>query len=137
MRSFPPRPPSLTDRRAGFTLIELLVCVVIIGCLAAFAAPLFANTKGRANLANVKSDLHHLASAQEAYFQEHSTYTTDLAALTARVSPGVQLTVVTGGPSGWAATAVHVQSNPITCAVFYGNAAPLGAATAEGVIACQ
>jgi Tfp pilus assembly protein PilE len=115
----------------------LLLCVVIIGCLAAFAAPLFANTKGRANLANVKSDLHNLASAQEAYFHEHSTYTTDPTALMARVSQGVRLTVVSAGPSGWAATAVHAQSNPITCAVFYGNATPVGPAVTEGVIACQ
>src|SRR6266487_4970400 len=53
--------------RKGFTLIELLIVVVIIGILAAIAIPKFANTKEKAYLASMKSDLRNLITAEEAY----------------------------------------------------------------------
>jgi len=53
------------SQRRGFTLIELLIVVVIIGILAAMAIPKFMNTKGKANFAAMKSDLHNLTTAEE------------------------------------------------------------------------
>ena len=67
------RGPVCRDAK-GFTLIELLIVVVIIGILAAIAIPKFANTKGKAVAAGMKSDLRNLASAQEAYWVEFRTY---------------------------------------------------------------
>jgi prepilin-type N-terminal cleavage/methylation domain-containing protein len=123
--------------RAGFTLIELLVVVVIIGVLASIAIPRYALTKGRANIARVKSDLRNLETAQESYFYENSMYSTTVAALKVTTSPGVSITVVAADSTGWSATAVHATTNPVTCAVFYGQAAPVAPATQEGQIACQ
>ena len=61
--------------RKGFTLIELLIVVVIIGILAAIAIPKFANTKEKAYLASMKSDLRNMATVQEGYFSDFQVYT--------------------------------------------------------------
>src|SRR5689334_24257433 len=64
-----------TMNRTGFTLIELLIVVVIIGLLAAIAIPKFANTKEKAYIASMKSDLHNLMTAEESYFADSLQYT--------------------------------------------------------------
>src|SRR5713101_7020798 len=62
--------------RKGFTLIELLIVVVIIGILAAIAIPKFANTKEKAYIASMKSDLRNMVTAEEAYFADSIKYST-------------------------------------------------------------
>ncbi|HUF29160.1 MAG TPA: prepilin-type N-terminal cleavage/methylation domain-containing protein [Gemmatimonadaceae bacterium] len=124
--------------RRGFTLIELLIVVVIIGILASIAMPKWQNTKGKANTAALKSDLRNLTVAQESYFYENQTYTTDPASLNFNASQNVALTFVAGTGFGWSATATHAVASPTTCGVYYGAvAAPIAATTAEGQIACQ
>ncbi len=130
--SAPPRP-----RPRGFTLVELLVVVVIIGIIAAIAIPRFANTKGKANVAAVKSDLRNLANAQESYFYQHATYAPNLPLLNVTSSAGVTLTLVEATATGWSATAVHPAAVPVTCAVYYGSAAAVAPATQNGVVACE
>ena len=66
--------------RKGFTLIELLIVVVIIGILAAIAIPKFANTKQKAVVASMKSDLRNLVTAQEAFFSDNNDYAGSVAA---------------------------------------------------------
>ena len=51
--------------RKGFTLIELLIVVVIIGILAAIAIPKFSNTKDKAKLASVTTDVRNLMNTME------------------------------------------------------------------------
>ena len=53
----------MISNKKGFTLIELLIVVVIIGILAAIAIPKFANTKEKAYVASMKSDLRNLVTA--------------------------------------------------------------------------
>ena len=87
-------------------------------------------------LAQMKSDLKNLATAEEAYFYDSTSYTTSLAALNNfRSSTGVTLTVNEGTPMGWSATAVHGQTTR-ACYLFNGNAAPVGNATQAGKITC-
>jgi len=124
-------------RQRGFTLIELLIVVVIIGILAAIAIPKFVNTKEKSYMAQMKSDLRNLATAEEAFFYDSTTYTTSLALMNNFASsPAVTLTVNEATPKGWSATAVHGQT-PRKCYIFSGGAAPVGTATVEGRIACS
>jgi type IV pilus assembly protein PilA len=127
----------MRKRRSGFTLIELLIVVVIIGVLAAIAIPKFQNTKGKANLAAIKSDLRNMATAQEAYFYQTGTYTSSLAALNINASPGVTFTFGTVNAGGWGASATHPQAYPIQCALFMGGVPAVAPASIEGVVNCQ
>jgi type IV pilus assembly protein PilA len=123
----------LTNKK-GFTLIELLIVVVIIGILAAIAIPKFANTKEKAYVASMKSDLRNLVTAQEAYFSDNnSTYAASISAMgnNYKASTGVTVTMGTVTATGWAATAGH-NSTAKTCAISVG-----GTATNEGEPVCN
>jgi prepilin-type N-terminal cleavage/methylation domain-containing protein len=145
--------------RKGFTLIELLIVVVIIGILAAIAIPKFANTKEKAVVASMKSDLRNMVTAQEAFFSDNQDYAggtykgdgtvytqTPGAAGAGRLafSPSANTTVVIAyvDAAGWKATAtnpaVPAASVPSTCGVYVGVAgnAPNAAVKAEGAPAC-
>ncbi|MGZ8379648.1 MAG: type IV pilin protein [Gemmatirosa sp.] len=136
-----------TNNRKGFSLIELLIVVVIIGILAAIAIPKFANTKEKAYIAQMKSDLKNLASAQESYFADKNTYA-DLAAIQAdpykwTLSGGAAnvTATLTATAGGWSATLLdaRVTSTGATknCGIYAGGAAaPNAAVTAEGVVGC-
>jgi type IV pilus assembly protein PilA len=123
--------------RRGFTLIELLIVVVIIGILAAIAVPKFQNSKGKANAATLKSDLRNLATAQEAYFYENLTYTTNLSSLNVSLTSNVTVTWGTVNASGWAAKLTHPLAYPIECAMFMGGVPALPPAITEGQLLCQ
>src|ERR1041385_3218307 len=68
------QPEDVMSNRKGFTLIELLIVVVIIGILAAIAIPKFSNTKEKAVVAAMKSDLRNYASAEESYYSDYTSY---------------------------------------------------------------
>jgi prepilin-type N-terminal cleavage/methylation domain-containing protein len=127
----------MTHNRRAFTLIELLIVVVIIGILAAMAIPKFQASKGKAYFAGMTSDLHNLTTAQEAYFYDHSSYTTDLTAMSFSPSHGDVVTVIEGTASGWSATSQNPESYPHFCALFMGTASAVSPATQAGVVACQ
>jgi type IV pilus assembly protein PilA len=122
--------------RNGFTLIELVVVVVIIGLLATIAIPKFTNTKEKAHIAAMKSDLRNLATAEEAFFYDSSKYALSFVQLT-NFTPteGVTITINEATPKGWSATAISL-STPKACYVFSGTAVPIGTATLEGNISC-
>ena len=112
--------------RKGFTLIELLIVVVIIGILAAIAIPKFANTKEKAYLAAMKSDLRNLATAQESYFADYFQFGTDAQMASWNASAGVTPTVTPNSGLGWSASAAHGGTLK-TCVMFSGT--PTGTPT--------
>src|SRR5256714_9771770 len=138
-RSAPLRARRVTQvmTRRGFTLIELLIVVVIIGLLAAIAIPKFANTKEKAYVAAMKSDLRNLATAEEAFFYDSAKYTTSFALMSLAPSAGVTLVINQATPSGWSATTTSLYAPGRQCALFSGAAAPVPPATSEGRITCQ
>jgi prepilin-type N-terminal cleavage/methylation domain-containing protein len=103
--------------RRGFTLIELLLVVVILGILAAIAIPKFVNTKEKAYVASMKTDLRNLITAEEAYFSDYYTYTSTTADLPFTESPGVTVTIDYNPGRGWTATAGHTATLR-TCEVW-------------------
>jgi len=118
----------------GFTLIELLIVVVIIGVLASIAIPKFANTKEKAYLTSMKSDLRNLVTAEEGYFADSIKYTSDLGTMY-RTSTGVVGPTITVTPDGWTATVSHTTTTR-TCAVYTGST-PLAPAAKEGEPRCN
>jgi type IV pilus assembly protein PilA len=127
--------------RKGFTLIELLIVVVIIGILAAIAIPKFANTKEKAVVASMKSDLRNLVTAQEGFFSDNQDYAGSHAATQSNGAGGAG--AVAFSPSagnvvdvnwvsaaGWNATvtnpAVTSASND-KCGIFVGDPATMAA----------
>jgi type IV pilus assembly protein PilA len=128
--------------KKGFTLIELLIVVVIIGILAAIAIPRFGQTRERAFVSAMQSDLRvtearsaalltaagsdlrHLSQAQERHFAIFRQYAADLDELDFDTSVGVQVVVASASNSGWAATAQHDGLGPAAgCVVFLGDVA--------------
>jgi type IV pilus assembly protein PilA len=56
--------------RKGFTLIELLIVIVIIGILAAIAIPKFGETRERAYVSAMQSDMGQARTSMEMCYQD-------------------------------------------------------------------
>ena len=111
--------------------------VVIVGLLAAIAIPKFTNTKEKAYVAAMKTDLRNLATAEEAFFYDSAKYSLSFAQMNGYApTNGVAITVNEATSKGWSATAISVNT-PRRCYVFSGTAVPIGTALVEGSISCS
>ena len=124
-------------KRQGFTLIELLIVVVIIGILAAIAIPKFANTKSKAYVTAMKSDLRNMVTAEEAFFSDSSKYSTSLAAINFKQSTGVGVPAIATGAGFWSATITHTQLAGHTCGIAVNTTNPLVATANDGEPTCN
>ena len=130
--------PTRHKRRRGFTLIELLIVVVIIGILAAIAIPKFSNTKQKAYIAAMKSDLRNLVTAEESFFVDSTTYTTyDTTKIKFKPSTGVGTPVIVPGLGYWTATITHSQIASFSCAIGVNTPNPVVTTAGDGEPACK
>jgi prepilin-type N-terminal cleavage/methylation domain-containing protein len=144
----------MASSRRGFTLIELLIVVVIIGILAAIAIPKFANSKQKAYVAAMKSDLHSLIVAEEAFYADSERYTAVLdttitgkkkrrtvtissTGLIFESSTGVSMPMIDVGPGYWSATVTHSQIPNFTCGIGVNTTNPVEATANDGAPACK
>jgi prepilin-type N-terminal cleavage/methylation domain-containing protein len=126
--------------RKGFTLIELLIVVVIIGILAAIAIPKFANTKSKAYIAAMKSDLRNLVTAEESYFSDSAKYATDTTkGMKFKPSTGVGMPTIVAPATGgyWTATNTHTQLASFSCGIGVNTANPVVTTAGDGEPACK
>ena len=102
-------------KNEGFTLIELMIVIAIIGILAAIAIPQFSAYRQRSYNSSANADLRNAATAQEAYYVDHMTYTSAVGDLVGTyglfTSRGVILTVNAGNASQYNMTSYHQSGN--------------------------
>ncbi|MGD2216001.1 MAG: type II secretion system protein [Gemmatimonadales bacterium] len=124
--------------KRGFTLVELLTVILIIGMLAVIALPRFVNTRDKAFYSAMRSDLRNLATAEEDYFAETLTYTTNTNLLDSyRTSQRIIVTVAEATEKGWRAMATHEMNSDLECEIYYGTAKGATIATKEGGVYCN
>jgi prepilin-type N-terminal cleavage/methylation domain-containing protein len=121
--------------KKGFTLIELLIVVVIIGILAAIAIPKFANTKDKAKLASVQTDIRNLMNTMEVAASNNNNEFTTPAATEYNMSTGNVETFSNVTPAGYSISVANasIVGAVKSCKVSVGAAAT---AATDGKITC-
>jgi len=105
-----------------------IAIIAIIGILAAVAIPKFADTKKKAYVMAMRSDLKKLVPAAEAFFSDNNTYVGFVAPAG---SSGVALSVSNLSATGWAGAWTHANATGSACAIGVGSAAPAGLAEGQ------
>src|SRR5437660_4364066 len=122
------RAPGDWNRMRGMTLIELMVVVAIVAILASLAVGSYRRYVLRANRTDATSALLRIQVAQEKYFLQNNTYTTDVTDL-----PPTGLGVASPTPNGFYTLAVtgDPASTTNTATSFKATATATGAQTAD------
>lgn len=85
-------------------------------------------------IALVRSSLRAVATAQEAYWEDHGTYTTDLSVLrqvmeeieSCEILEGVTVRIAEASENGWAMEATHPDYPERSCVQWYGRPGAVG-----------
>lgn len=72
---------SFISKSQGFTLIELMIVIVIIGILSSIALPAYQQFAMRGNRGDGISAIQMILDAQERYYADNITYTSNLSNL--------------------------------------------------------
>ena len=111
----------------GVTLIELMIVIVIISILIAIAYPSYQQYVAKAKRNEAKSCLLQIATMQERFYLQNSTYTADMTALGFPVganfltdSTSYVCNVTAASPAAFAATATYQKGDAEAgkCATF-------------------
>ena len=100
----------LLQKEKGFTLIEIMVVIVIMGILASIGMGILINTREKACVSSIKSDLSNAYKVSAAFYAESPDDEIDLDILNAKglvQSEGVVLTVVDGNWDALSITGTH------------------------------
>lgn len=101
----------LRNDEKGFTLIELMIVIAIIGILAAIAIPQFSAYRTRSYNSSAQSDVRNIATAQEAYYVDASSYTGTVSNLTGAqygyMQSGNVTVAASGDSTGYVITGAH------------------------------
>ena len=92
--------------------VATLVAVVALG--AAIVKITRENDRRKDVMQAINSDLHNIATSQEAYFADYSTYATELSAQQYRATHGATVRILRADATSWAAAATH-PGTPLTC----------------------
>jgi type II secretory pathway pseudopilin PulG len=111
--------------------------IVIIGILAAIAIPKFANTKSKAYVTAMKSDLRNLVSAEESLFSDSARYTSNLTSLGFKSSTGVTSPAIVTFAGAWVATNGHTQLPGAECGIGVNTTNPTVGTAGEGEPSCK
>lgn len=108
-----------------------------IGVIAAIAIPKFANTKEKAYMAAMKSDLRNLVTAEEAFFKDSVRYTANTSRLTFRPSTGVSTPAIAVGNGYWSGTVTHSEVPGRVCAIAVNTSNTLDPKAGDGEPVCR
>jgi len=105
----------LHKKDEGFTLIELMIVIAIIGILAAIAIPQFSAYRTRSYNSAAQADCRNIATAQEAYYVDNSSYCGTTGTLTGAnygyMQSGNVDTQINGSATAYSISTFHTSGN--------------------------
>jgi type IV pilus assembly protein PilE len=116
----------MKHRERGVTLIELLTVVGIVAVLGVIAIGSYRNYGLRTNRVDGTSSLLRIQVAEEKYFLQNNTYTTDLAD-----APPVGLGLGNNSPGGYYALAVAAGATGAIGTSYQATATAVGTQTSD------